>query len=125
MKTFALFVLPFLLLSCSKTNTLNISLRCDDNAKGQLEVYYQDLAKKSFVKNHSLDIKTICQHKNLELSISEYKHDSKIKFIKILEDGTKYELISNYGTDIHRDKKGSWVVLKIINNEPYIKNDAL
>jgi len=125
MKTLSLLLLTTLLSSCSKPNTLSIGFRCDKNANGKLEIHYKNSNKKPFIKKHSLSINEICKNGDLELSPPKYTADTEIKFVRILEDETKHNLISIYGEHIHRDQEGSWVILKIMNHAPYISNGVL
>lgn len=117
-----LVAIAFSLGLFSTEPSLTVHLRCDKNVSGKLSVAMISSNGKA-EKKKSFDLKTVC--KAGEIDLDNYQKETNLWF-ELQRDTTEGStLISEYGRDIHSDRNGFYMVLKIKNAPPFIANDRL
>lgn len=103
-------------------SNLTVHLRCDNNTIGTLQANII-LPNGKLDKANRFDIKEIC--KNGEIEFDDYQKEKVVKFTFNYNSDTKYQVISEYGSDIQSDQNGYYMILKITHKLPFISNERI
>ncbi len=125
MLIFIIFIITIIAINRSwyfSEPSLTVYLRCDKKVSGTLQVNII-LPTETVDKTWSFDVKKICE--NGEIEFDDYQREKMIKFTFRYSSGKKYQITSEYGSDIQSDQNGYYMALKIINRVPFITNDRI
>jgi hypothetical protein len=104
------------------TPALTILLRCPANTSGTLLIT-KVLQNGESSKDEAFNLVEACRKGKIE--IGSYLREEEIQITLVKKNGEKNKITLKYGQEIHSDQDGFYVVLKMLQNPPFITKDSI
>lgn len=105
------------------SDTLTVHVRCGGEVTGKLSVS-TITENGEFEDERSFLLNTLCQHPS-QFNITHYQRGQSLKLILERSNHLKSEITAKYGENIHSDQNGFYLIIKVIDIPPYLKNDTI